>query len=80
MAGKDRYFWRGYVCNLALRRVYQRVFRNGQSYDFPFRMAPLVLRSLRAKPSTLAWRYGFLRHILTGKRKIEDFLREVPGP
>jgi ribulose bisphosphate carboxylase small subunit len=78
MAGKDKYFWRGYVSNLVLQRVYRRVFRDGPEYDFPFRSAPLVLRSLRAKPSVIAWRYGFLRHMLRGGRQIETFLREAP--
>jgi hypothetical protein len=80
MAGRDKYFWRGYVCNLVLQRLYQRVFRNGPEYDFPFRVTPLVLRSLRTGPSALVWRYRFLRHILTGKRKVEDFLLEGPQP
>ena len=78
MAGKDKYFWRGYVSNLVLQRVYRRVFRGGPAYDFPFRPLPLVLRSLRTTPSVLAWRYGFLRHILRGGRQVEKFLREAP--
>jgi ribulose bisphosphate carboxylase small subunit len=80
MAGRDKYFWRGYVCNLVLQRVYQRVFPNGPRYDFPFRMAPLVLNSLGTRPSVMAWRYQFLRRILAGKRKVEDFLLEAPLP
>jgi ribulose bisphosphate carboxylase small subunit len=80
MAGKDKYFWRGYVCNLALQSVYKRVFPNGPKYDFPFRMAPLVLKSLRTRPSVMAWRCLFLRQILAGKRKVEDFLLEAPKP
>jgi hypothetical protein len=80
MAGKDKYFWRGYVSNLVLQRVYRHVFRDGPEYNFPFRSVPLVLRSLWAAPSVLAWRYGFLRHMLRGGRQIEKFLREVPLP
>ena len=78
MAGKDRYFWRGYVCNLVLQRVYRRIFREGPEYDFPFRMAPLMLRSLGTRPSILAQRYQFLRHILRGSRKVEKFVLSAP--
>jgi hypothetical protein len=78
MAGKDKYFWRGYVSNLILQRVYQRVFRTGPEYDFPFRAIPLLLRSLRTTPSVLAWRYGFFRYISRGGRQIERFIQEAP--
>lgn len=78
MAGKDKYFWRGYVSNLVLQRVYYRVFSDGPEYNFPFKSIPLVLRSLWATPSLLAWRYGFLRRILRGGRQIEKFLHEAP--
>jgi hypothetical protein len=80
MAGKDKYFWRGYVSNLVLRRVYRRLFMDGPKYDFPFRSAPLVLRSLRTTPTMLVWRYEFLRHLLRGGHQIEKFILEEPLP
>jgi hypothetical protein len=80
MAGKDKYFWRGYVSNLVLQRVYQRIFHTGPEYDFPFKPMPLLFRSLQTTPSMLAWRYGFFRYISRGGRQIERFLQEALLP
>ncbi|HKD07724.1 MAG TPA: glycosyltransferase family A protein [Bryobacteraceae bacterium] len=72
--GYNKYFWRGYVCNLVMQRLHDRVFDEGPRYYFPFGAWPLIENSLTGSPEALTWRLDFLRRMLDGANKIENFL------
>jgi hypothetical protein len=74
VAGRDRYFWRGYVCNLVLKDLYGRLFPSAPAYHFPHRARPLLWHSLVAGPRMQRWRLGFIRQIRASARKVEAFL------
>jgi glycosyltransferase involved in cell wall biosynthesis len=70
----NSYFWRGYLCNLILQRVHDRVFVDGPRYYFPFSAWPLIANSLDGSPELLTWRLDFFRRMLDGANKIENCL------
>ena len=74
VAGRDRYFWRGYACNLVLRRLYGRLFPESPAYGFSFRALPLAWRSLMAGLRMQLWRLRFIRQIWASAHKVEAFV------
>jgi hypothetical protein len=72
--GYNKYFWRGYVCNLVMQRLHDRVFDDGPRYYFPFSPWPLIEASLEGSRELLEWRLDFLRRMVHGANKIESFL------
>ena len=76
MCHHSRYFWRGYLGNLVLRNLHDRLFADGPRYTFPHGAGPLLLQSLRRD-----WRYrlAYLRELREGARRIEAFLRSRPA-
>ena len=75
ISGYNNYFWRGYVSNLVLRSLHDNTFPEGARYYFPFRLAPLALRTAGA-PKHFRFRLEFIGRVRRGKRKVEKFLRE----
>jgi glycosyltransferase involved in cell wall biosynthesis len=75
-SGYNKYFWRGYVCNLVMQRLHDRVFPDGARYYFPFGPGPLILNSLTVSPQLLKYRIGFVRKMMRGADRIEQFLRQ----
>ena len=73
-AGRDRYFWRGYICNLVLQRLYARLFPAAPPYHFPYRALPLLRYSLVAGLRMQLWRVRFFRQIRASAQKVEAFL------
>ncbi len=74
LAGKDRYFWRGYVCNRILKRLHDRVFIGGPRYDFPYPVGALAWNSLTSDRQELLWRFNYVRQALRGARQVERFV------
>jgi hypothetical protein len=75
VAGKDIYFWRGYISNLALKRLHDRIFP-GVRYQFPFTLGPLIGNSFTRDLRLLWWRIGFARKIKSGARRVAAFIME----
>lgn len=75
MCHRSRYFWRGYLGNLILKRLHDRLFPDGPRYAFPHGAGPLLLQSLRRDHR---YRAAYLRELRTGARTIEAFVRSRP--
>lgn len=73
LAGHDRYFFRGYAGNLALRALHDRLFPDGPPYGFRLGRGPLLRESLKNPPQELAWRLGYLRDLALGVRRVAAF-------
>jgi len=73
LAGRDRYFFRGYAGNLALRGLHDRLFPAGPRYGFALGRGPLLRESLRNPPRELAWRAGYLADLRRGARRVAAF-------
>jgi hypothetical protein len=71
MCHRSRYFWRGYLGNLVLQRLHDRVFPDGPRYGFPYGSGPLLLQSLRRDHR---YRLAYLRELRAGARRIETYL------
>lgn len=78
MTRKRKYYWRGYVGNLVLQGLHDRLFPSGPRYDFPFRRGPLLVETLRADPRKIPWRLGYVRRLLAGARRVESYVRRQP--
>jgi hypothetical protein len=76
MCHPSRYFWRGYLGNLILKRLHDRLFADGPRYGFPYSSRPLLLQSLRHDHR---YRIAYLREVLAGARRIEAFVRSRPS-
>ncbi|MFL6292426.1 MAG: hypothetical protein ACJ759_16155 [Thermoanaerobaculia bacterium] len=76
MCHRSRYFWRGYLGNLVLKRLHDRLFADGPRYAFPHGAGPLLVQSLRRD-----WRYrlAYLRELRAGARRVESFVRSRPA-
>jgi len=76
MCHRSRYFWRGYLGNLVLKRLHDRLFADGPRYAFPHGAGPLLVQSLRRD-----WRYrlAYLRELRAGARRVETFVRSRPA-
>jgi len=72
MCHPSRYFWRGYLGNLILRRLHDRLFADGPRYGFPYSAGPLLRQSLRRD---YRYRLAYLRELLAGARRVEAFVR-----
>jgi len=79
LAGRDRYFFRGYAGNLALRKLHDRLFPGGPRYDFPLGQGPLLRESAKNPPRELAWRLGYLAGLERGARRIAAFAAGAAG-
>lgn len=75
LGGQDRYFFRGYVGNLLLKRLHDRLFVDGPRYDFPFNASSLLRQIPRGTPREIAWRVLFTAGDLATARKVERFVR-----
>ena len=75
MCHRSRYFWRGYLGNLVLQRLHDRLFADGPRYAFPHGAGPLLVQRLRRD-----WRYrlAYLRELRAGARRVESFVRSRP--
>jgi ribulose bisphosphate carboxylase small subunit len=73
LAGRDRYFFRGYAGNLALRALHDRLFPAGPPYGFPLARGPLLRESLKNPPRELAWRLGYIADLERGARRVAAF-------
>jgi hypothetical protein len=78
LAGRDRYFFRGYAGNLALRALYERLFPDGPPYGFQLRRGPLLRESLKNPPGELAWRLDYLRDLADGVQRVAAFVEGGP--
>ncbi len=75
MCHRSRYFWRGYLGNLVLRRLHDRLFADGPRYTFPYGAGPLLLQSLRRDHR---YRLAYLNELRAGAKRIEDYVRSRP--
>ncbi len=75
MCHHSRYFWRGYLGNLVLRDLHDRLFEDGPRYAFPHGLAPLLLQSVRRDHR---YRLDYLHELQEGSRRIESFVRSRP--
>jgi hypothetical protein len=75
MAGRGRYFWRGWVSNLALRWLHNRLFPSAPPYGFSFRASALLRRSLWATPRKQLYRICFVQRIWRSAKRVEEFVR-----
>jgi hypothetical protein len=75
MCHGSRYFWRGYLGNLILKRLHDRLFPDGPRYGFPHGAGPLLLQSLRRD---YRYRLAYLRELRAGARRVEAFVRSRP--
>ncbi|HTD22071.1 MAG TPA: glycosyltransferase [Terriglobales bacterium] len=75
MAGRGRYFWRGWTSNLALRRLHSHLFPHVRLYDFSFRASTLFGQSIWASPKRQGYRLCFLWLLWRSARKVEHFVR-----
>lgn len=66
-------FWRGYLGNLVLRRLHDRLFPEGPAYDFPYPAAELARQAWRGGARQIAWRLAYARRLLARGRRIERF-------
>ena len=80
LAGRDRYFFRGYAGNLALRALHDRLFPGGPPYGFDLARAPLLRESARNPPRELAWRLGYLAALARGARRVAAFAEGGAAP
>lgn len=76
MCHRSRYFWRGYLGNLVLKGLHDRLFPEGPRYAFPHGAGPLLLQSLRRD---YRYRLAYLRELRDGARRIESFVRNRPA-
>lgn len=76
MCHPSRYFWRGYLGNLVLKGLHDRLFPDGPRYAFPYGAGPLFLQSLRRDHR---YRLAYLRELREGARRIETFVRSRPA-
>ncbi|HYN23327.1 MAG TPA: hypothetical protein VE078_20380 [Thermoanaerobaculia bacterium] len=76
MCHPSRYFWRGYLGNLILKRLHDRLFGDGPRYGFPYSARPFLLQSLR---HDYRYRLAYLRELLAGARRVESFVRSRPS-
>ena len=70
---KGKYFWRGYIGNLALKHIHDQLFRDGPRYQFAFRVRLFLWQAVRGGPKELLWRYRYLRRAWKDARKVQEF-------
>lgn len=71
MCHPSRYFWRGYLGNLVLKGLHDRLFPDGPRYAFPYGAGPLLLQSLRRDHR---YRLAYWRELREGARRIEEYV------
>lgn len=72
--GDDRFFWRGYLGNLVLKELHDRVFPDGPRYAFPFGSADVGLTYL--SPTGRQKAQDYLARLRIGAQKVEAFIRQ----
>jgi glycosyltransferase involved in cell wall biosynthesis len=71
---KGKYFWRGYLGNLALKYVHDRLFDDGPRYQFALRSRLLLTQAMSGGPRQIWWRYQYARRVWKDARKVLRFL------
>jgi len=72
---RGKYFWRGYLGNLALKRLHDKLFDDGPRYDFAPRGRLLLAQALRGNPREMLWRYRYLKRVWSDARKVREFIK-----
>lgn len=75
--GGNRFFWRGYLGNLVLKRLHGRLFPQGPSYDFPYGDdSPCESLSAMLSQGRVA---AYRARLEAGARRIASFLSSGGG-
>ncbi|HSR50087.1 MAG TPA: hypothetical protein VLV83_04620 [Acidobacteriota bacterium] len=78
MAGRSRYFWRGYSSNLRLKALHDDLFPEGPEYDFPYSAQALEERRETGPRREALWRRRFDEDIQRGMLRVRRFQGEWP--
>ena len=75
MSGRSDYFWHGYVGNLVLKRLHDRLFREGPPYAFAFSRAAALVRALSTSARQTRDRLAYLRRLRRQAAAVRAFVR-----
>lgn len=75
MSRRSDYFWHGYVGNLALRDLHDRLFPDGSRYDYPFPRARALALAASGGPRAAKERLRYLLRLRAKARQIARFVR-----
>ncbi|HSR70461.1 MAG TPA: hypothetical protein VLU25_21205 [Acidobacteriota bacterium] len=78
MAGRSRYFWRGYSSNLHLKALHDRHFADGPRYHFPYSARALQKQKEVGPRPEVKWRSEFDHDIRRGMHRVRGFLGDLP--
>lgn len=74
MARDSDYFWHGYVGNVVLRRLHDRLFPEGPRYTFCFPAAPAIRLALSGDVRRTKGRLFYLARLRRGASAVERFV------
>lgn len=72
---RGKYFWRGYMGNLALKYLHDKLFSDGPRYHFTLRISLLLSQAIRGSPQEMLWRCRYLRRVWRDAGKVRKFIR-----
>ena len=78
MAKRSDYFWHGYVGNLALRDLHDRLFPDGPRYDYPFPRARALALTASGGPRAAKRRLRYLMRLKAQARAVTRFVMSSP--
>jgi hypothetical protein len=77
MSRRSDYFWHGYVGNLALRDLHDRLFPDGPRYDYPFPHVAALLRAASPNLRKTRDRLSYLRRLRRQAAAVRAFARSA---
>jgi hypothetical protein len=77
MSRRSDYFWHGYVGNLALRDLHDRLFPDGPHYDYPFPRVAALLRAVSPNLRKTRDRLSYLRRLRRQAAAVRAFARSA---
>jgi len=77
MSRRSDYFWHGYVGNLALRDLHDRLFPDGPRYDYPFPRVAALLRAVSPSPRKMRDRLFYLWRLRRQAAAVRAFARSA---
>jgi hypothetical protein len=77
MSRRSDYFWHGYVGNLALRDLHDRLFPDGPRYDYPFPRVAALLRAVSPNLRKTRDRLSYLRRLRRQAAAVRAFARSA---
>ncbi len=78
MSRRSDYFWHGYVGNLALRDLHDRLFSDGPRYAFAFSRARALALTASGGPRVAKERLRYLLRLKAQARAVERFVASSP--